>query len=104
MNGKKVQTEVDEKQVVFWKREYVDKARADRAEVLQKALALIENPGKHTRATSQGAAKYVKNLVFDKETGEVAKIPGKLLSFDAEKLAQEEMYDGYYAIVTSGCT
>ena len=101
VNGKKVQTEVDEKQVVFWKREYVDKARADRAEVLQKALALIENPGKHTRATSQGAAKYVKNLVFDKETGEVAKIPGKLLSFDAEKLAQEEMYDGYYAIVTS---
>lgn len=101
VNGKKVPAEVDEKQVVFWKREYVDRARAERTEVLQKALSLIEDPGKHTRATSQGAAKYVKNLVFDKETGEVAKVPGKLLSFDAEKLAQEELYDGYYAIVTS---
>lgn len=101
VNGKKVPAEIDEKQVVFWKREYVDRARAERAEVLQKALSLIENPGKHTRATSQGAAKYVKNLVFDKETGEVAKVPGKLLNFDTERLAQEEMYDGYYAIVTS---
>jgi len=101
VNGKKVPAEVDEKQVVFWKREYADRTRAERAEVLQKALSLIEDPGKHTRATSQGAAKYVKNLVFDKETGEVAKVPGKLLSFDVEKLAQEELYDGYYAIVTS---
>lgn len=101
VNGKKVPAEVDEKQVVFWKREYADRTRVERAEVLQKALSLIEDPGKHTRATSQGAAKYVKNLVFDKETGEVAKVPGKLLSFDVEKLAQEELYDGYYAIVTS---
>lgn len=100
-NGKKVKTQVDEKQVVFWKQEYVDKARAERAEVLQKAVSLIENPGKYTRATSQGAAKYVKNLVFDKRTGEIAKVPGKLLSFDAEKLAQEELYDGYYAIAAS---
>lgn len=68
---------------------------------MQKALSLIEEPGKYTRAASQCAAKYVKNLAYDKETGEILRIPGKLLSFDAEKLAKEETFDGYYAIVTS---
>lgn len=100
-SGKKVHTEVDEKQVIFWSRDYADKARADRAEALQKASSLIREPGKYTRATSQGAAKYVKNLVYDKKTGEILASPGKLLSFDVERLAQEEMFDGYYAIVTS---
>lgn len=100
-SGRKVRTEVDEKQVIFWSREYADKARADRAEALQKALLLIREPGKYTRATSQGAAKYIRNLAYDKKTGEILVSPGKLLSFDAEKLAKEEMFDGYYAIVTS---
>lgn len=99
--GGKTQTEVDEKQVIFWSQSYADKAKADRAEALQKALSLIEEPGKYTRATTHGAAKYVKNLAYDKKTGEILKRPGKLLSFDAEKLAQEELFDGYYAIVTS---
>jgi len=100
-DGKKAQTEVDEKQVVFWSRDYYEKAKADRSEALQKARLLIQEPGKFTRATSQGAAKYVKNLAYDKTTGEILKASGRLLSFDTEKLAQEEMFDGYYAIVTS---
>lgn len=100
-DGKKAQTEVDEKQVIFWSRDYAEKAKADRAEALRKALLLIQEPGKYTRATSYGAARYVRNLYYDKKTGEILKTPGKLLSFNEEKLAQEEMYDGYYAIVTS---
>ena len=100
-DGKKARAEVDEKQVFFWSRDYADKAKADRAESLQKALSLIEEPSKYTRASSLGAAKYVKNIAYDKKTGEILPAPGKLLSFDAEKLAQEEMLDGYYAIVTS---
>lgn len=100
VSGKTAKKTVYEKQIVFWSKKYADKARAERQEVLKKALALVDDPKKYSRATAYGAAKYVKNLEFDKKTGEVLK-GKKSLSFDSEKVAQEEKYDGYYAIVTS---
>ena len=99
-NGRVEKKTVYEKQVIFWAKKYADKARAEREELFKKAMALIEDPRKYNKATSYGAAKYVKNLEFDKQTGEI--IEGKQhLYFDSDKLAEEEKYDGYYAIVTS---
>lgn len=99
-SGKTVKKTVYEKQVVFWAKKYADKARAEREVVVKKALDLVANPGRYNKATRYGAAKYVKNLEVDELTGEV--LEGKQhTSFDAEKLAKDEMYDGYYAIVTS---
>ena len=63
-------------------------------------MELIRDPQKYSRAISYGAAKYVQNLEFDKKTGKVLK-GKKRPAFDAEKLAEDEKYDGYYAIVTS---
>jgi len=97
-NGKKQKKTVHEKQVVFWSKKYADRARAERAEIIAKAEALIANPGKYTKATSHGAADYVANIAYNEETGEVA---GKHLYLDEEKIAEHEKYDGYYAIVTS---
>jgi transposase len=91
---------VYEKQVVFWAKKYADKARAEREEVVKKAMALVADPKKYNKAIAYGAAKYVKNLKFDKETGEV--LEGQQHPcIDSDKLAEEERYDGYYAIVTS---
>lgn len=99
-SGKTAKKIVYEKQVVFWAKKYERKARAERKELVIKALALVEEPQKYNKATTYGAAKYVKNLQFDKQTGEVIK--GKQRPYlDFEKLAEEEKYDGYYAIVTS---
>lgn len=99
-SGKTAKKTVYEKQVVFWAKKYADKARAERQEVVKKALDLVRDPKKYNRAITYGAAKYVKHLEFDKETGEV--LEGKQRPcFDFDKLAQDEMYDGYYAIVTS---
>lgn len=99
-SGKSARKTVYEKQVVFWARKYERKARAEREEVVKKAMALVEDPKKYTRAINYGAAKYVRNLKFDRKTGEI--IEGKERpSFDHERLAEEEKYDGYYAIVTS---
>ncbi len=100
-SGRKKKVRVDEKQVIFYSKKHAEKAKADRALALLKAKDLIENPHKHTRATAQGAAKYVKNITFDSKTGEVLKDAKKSLHFDQEKLRQEEEFDGYYAIVTS---
>ncbi|MGI6451288.1 MAG: IS1634 family transposase [Desulfitobacteriia bacterium] len=99
-SGKKVKKTVYEKQVVFWARKYALKAQAEREEVLKKAYDLASNPQKYTKATSYGAAKYVKNLKFDEKTGEILKVKERPV-LDYAKVAEEAKYDGYYAIVTS---
>ena len=98
-SGRKAKKTVYEKQVIFWARKYADKAAAERQELVKKAMELVRDPGKYERATSYGAARYVKNVQFDKDTGEIIK--GRKASFDFEKLAEDEKYDGYYSIVTS---
>lgn len=99
--GRKIKKTVDEKQVIFYSEKYAAKAKADRAAALEKAKDLIKNPGKYNKSTSSGAARYVKNLAFDPETGEILEKVKHALIFDQEKLRQEEELDGYYAIVTS---
>ena len=99
-SGKVAKKVVYEKQVIFWSKKYEDKARAERGEIVKKAMELIEDPAKYSRAVSYGAAKYVKNMEVDKKTGEILK-GSKSPCFDYEKLKKDEKYDGYYAIVTS---
>jgi transposase len=100
-NGKKKKVPVDEKQVVFYSPDYDKRAKADRASAVAKAHDLVKDPSKYQQATSYGATKYIKNLVFDKKTGEVVLTAKQKPVFDEEKLREEEKYDGYYAIVTS---
>ena len=99
-NSKTAKKTVYEKQVVFWAKKYADKASAEREAVVKKAMELVKDPKKYSKATSYGAAKYVKNLEFDKKTGEILE-GKKRLCFDFDKLVEEKQYDGYYAIVTS---
>lgn len=100
-NGKKMKKIVDEKQVIFYSTNYALKAKKDRAAALKKAKDLIRNPAKYNKSTSYGAAKYIKNLTFDSKTGEILESARQSLTFDEEKLREEEKFDGYYAIVTS---
>jgi len=99
--GRKIKKQVDEKQIIVYSEKYAEKARHDREEAIKKAKDLIKNPSKYNKFTSYGAAKYIKNLVFDKDTGEILESAKSRLLFDEERLREEELYDGYYAIVTS---
>ena len=90
---------VDQKQMVYFSQKYADKQRHDRNMMIEKAKDLINNPSKYNKATSYGAANYVKNLKFLKSTGEIADTSN--LFIDEEKIKEEEKYDGYYSIVTS---
>ena len=98
-SGKAEDVRVEVKYVAFWSGDYERRARHDRAKVIEKAKALVANPGAYTRATSYGAAKFVKGLHFDRATGEVA--DARALSLDMEAIAEAEALDGYYLIVTS---
>ena len=101
-NGKKKKkkVQIDQKQVVFYSRKYAERAKKQREAVIAKAVDLIANPSKYQKATSYGAASYVANIEFDKNTGEILDT-GKKMFLNKEKIKQEEQLDGYYAIVTS---
>ena len=100
INGKKIKKTVDEKQVVFWSSKYANRAKAEREATLAKAMDLAANPGSYTRATSYGAAKYVKKIDFDKESGEIL-TASSVLDIDEDLIKAEEALDGYYMLLTS---
>lgn len=98
-NVKKQTITVDQKQMVYYSQKYADKQKRDRQFVIEKAKDLIKNPGAYTRSTSYGAAGYINNIKFDKETGVVSN--SSELSLNLEKIKEDEKFDGYYSIVTS---
>ena len=101
LEGKKKKISIDEKHIVFYSPNYAKKAKADREAILSKAQKLMSSPAAYAKATSYGAAKYVKDLTYSPSSGEVIDDAEHILIADEEVLAEEEKYDGYYAIVTS---
>jgi len=91
---------IEQKWVVFYSKKYAERARHKREEAVAKALRMIENPSKYRRTFDYGAAGYIENLKVDKNTGEIMNLDDSLV-LDVEKIKAEELYDGYYAIVTS---
>ena len=98
-NKKKQSITVDQKQMVYYSEKYANKQKRDRQMVIEKAKDLINNPANYTRATSFGAAGYVNNIKFDKETGIISNDSN--LSLNEDKIKEDSKYDGYYSIVTS---
>lgn len=92
--------DIECKFVAFWSRKYERRARAQREKVLEKSRELVACPGRYTRATHHGAARYVRNIAFDKKSGEVIDT-GASPELDLEAIAQDEACDGYYLIVTN---
>ena len=99
-SGKKIKKQVDEKQVVFWSEKYAKRAKAEREATLAKARDLAANPGSYTKATSYGAAKYIKKVDYDKDTGEIL-TASSILDIDEDLIREEEALDGYYMLLTS---
>lgn len=97
---KKEKVRLDQKQVVFYSEKYAERAKKQRNEMIAKAVDLIKHPSKYKKATTYGAASYVANLEFDKNTGKILDL-GKKRYLDMDKIREEEKLDGYYAIVTS---
>ena len=99
-DGRKRKVDVDVKYVAFWSEKYQKRARKERQAAIDKARRLVADPGAYAAATHFGAAKYVRGMKVDAETGELVEA-ADVLEFDEERLAAEEACDGYYCIVTS---
>ena len=98
-NKRNVTYQIYQKQMVYYSKKYADRQKHERENAVKKAEDLIKNPGKYTQATSYGCTKYINNIRFNEETGEIPK--GLELSLKLNKIKEEEKYDGYYSIVTS---
>ena len=98
-NKRNVTYQIYQKQMVYYSRKYAERQKHERELAIKKAEDLIKNPGKYTQATSYGCTKYINNIRFNEETGEIPK--GLELSLKLDKIKDEEKYDGYYSIVTS---
>ncbi len=99
-DGKEHTVEIPIQVVAFWSRKYASRARHEREKVLEKSRQLVASPAKYTRATHFGAAKYVRNVEFNAQTGEVLSNP-KAAILDIDAIAADEACDGYYCIITS---
>ena len=92
--------QVDEKQVVFWSEKYARRAKTEWKAALVKALDLSAHPDSYTRATSYVAAKYVKKIDYDKQTGEIL-TASSVLDINDDLIKEEEALNGYYILLTS---
>ena len=89
---------VDQKQMIYYSQKYAEKQALERQRAIQRAEDLIRHPKKYDKVSAKGASGYVKNIAFNKETGEVIDLN---LELNVEKIEEESKYDGYYSIVTS---
>jgi len=97
--GKKT-VRVEQKWVAFYSEKYANRAKRKREEVLAKASDMIKSPSKYKGILDYGAAGYINNIKVDKNTGEIIET-ADVLSINHDRIAEEERYDGYYAIITS---
>lgn len=99
INGRKKQVPIEQKQVVFYNPDYAKRAKFEREKAINKARKLIKN-AKNGKIHKNGSYKYIYSMPLDKETGEVFELSEHHL-IDTDKVAKEEKFDGYYAIITS---
>ena len=96
-DGRRRKVMVPVKEVAFWSRDFFERARHERAKVIEKSKAAIER-GDMSGVVSRSGAKYAKDRPVVRETGEAAQHNWVL---DEERIAADEAMDGYYCIVTS---
>ncbi len=98
-DGKPKDVRIPVKYVGFWSKKYEGCTRHDREKLIERARSLIKCPSAFSAHEAHGAAKYVRNLTFDKELGTI--VDARQLSLNEEAIKEAEAPDGYYLIVTS---
>ena len=96
-DGRRKRVMVPVKEVAFWSRDFFERARHERAKVIEKSRAAIER-GDMSAASYKTSVKYAKDVPVVKATGEKADHNWVL---DEERIAADAAMDGYYCIITS---
>lgn len=99
-DDKKRQIPLDVKQIICYNELYARRQKHKRAMAIEKAQKIVAHPSRYTKTDAKGALRYIKNIDYDPETGECLNTK-QIPYLDMEKIAEDEKYDGYYAIITS---
>lgn len=96
-DGKRKRVMVPVKEVAFWSRGFCERARRERAKVVDKSKAAIAR-GDCSGAAARSSVRYAKDVPVVKATGERARHNWVL---DEKKIEEDAKMDGYYCIITS---
>lgn len=94
-----VNGDMDEIVIVTYSPKYKAYQKRIREQQIARAVKMIEQPGKKRRGKNQNdPARFIKSTAIT-EDGEVA--GRNIYALDSDRISEEEMYDGFYAIITN---
>ncbi len=99
VDGKRHSGKYRERQVFVWSRKHAERAREERNKVLLKASSMVGRKSSDFKDSSYGAVKYLSKTPM--KGGKPLDADGGMYTLDAERIKEEEKYDGYYLICTN---
>ena len=90
---------MDENLIITYSPKYKAYQRKIRSRQIERAKKIIETPGrKHKEKNQNDPMRFVKKTSVTPD-GEIAE--KKVYDIDLEQIKKEEMYDGFYAVITN---
>lgn len=99
-DGKRKKIKMNKKRIIYWSRKYAERAKMDRMSAIEKAVLKVGSRSKNKIDNRYGANKYLKTEVADQDGEDVLDYVANI-TFDYEKLEEDEKADGYYIIETN---
>lgn len=94
-----VNGDMDEIAIVTYSPKYKAYQKSIRGQQIARAVKMIEQPGRKRRGKNQNdPARFIKSTAIT-EDGEVA--GRNIYDLDSDRISEEEMYDGFYAVITN---
>lgn len=94
-----VNGDMDEIVIVTYSPKYKAYQKRIREQQIARAIKMMEQPGKKRRGKNQNdPARFIKSTAIT-EDGEVA--GRNVYDLDSDRISEEEMYDGFYAVITN---
>ena len=86
--------------IAYWSRKYYERAKADRAAKIEKAMLMSKSKSKKKIDNRHGELKFMKTEIYDK-SGNIVKDYEAQIKFDQEAIEDDERTDGFYLIETN---
>lgn len=94
-----VNGDMDEIVIVTYSPKYKAYQKRIRGQQIARAVKMIEQPGRKRRGKNQNdPARFIKSTAIT-EDGEVT--GRNIYDLDSDRISEEEMYDGFYAVITN---
>lgn len=94
-----VNEDMNEIVIVTYSPKYKAYQKRIRGQQIARAVKMIEQPGRKRRGKNQNdPARFIKSTAIT-EDGEVA--GRNIYDLDSDRISEEEMYDGFYAVITN---